>query len=83
MPESAARVTDRKSSESRDMRHRELRDLFVSITGSEEFVETQEQQPTSRYVAADDSLSEPVTAIAKADGLADTFSDLEYDFENE
>lgn len=74
---------NRDPDESQRARHRELRDIFVTITGSEEFTETQEQKSNSRYIVAEESLSEPVTAIAKADGLADTFSDLEYDADGE
>ena len=55
----------------------------MAITGSEEFTETQKQQSASRYIVSEESLSEPVTAIAKADGLADTFSDLEYELDDE
>lgn len=69
--------------EDRVRRHRELRDIFVSVTGAEGFTETQEQQTDSRYLIAEDSLSEPVTAIARDDGLSDTFSDLEYSPEDE
>lgn len=78
MAESVTKGIDRDCTESKEARHRELRDIFVAVTGSETLVETQEQQTDSRYIVAEDSLSEPVTAIAKADGLADTFSDLEY-----
>lgn len=83
MAESAARGIDRDSKDGQEARHRELRDIFVTITGSEEFTETQEQQTTSRYIVAEEALSEPVTAIAKADGLTDTFSDLEYNTDGE
>lgn len=58
-------------------RHATLRDIFIAATGSEEFTETQEQRITSRYLA-EDSVSEMITAMAKDDGLADTFAGLEY-----
>ncbi len=83
MAESTASGAERDAEEVRWDRHRELRDIFVAITGSEKFTETQEQQLASRYLVAEESLSEPVTAIAKADGLADTFSDLEYTSDSE
>lgn len=59
-------------------RHRELRDIFVTVTGSEEFTEVQEEHSSLRSVVPEESISGSVTEVAKADGLSDTFSDLEY-----
>jgi hypothetical protein len=55
-----------------------FRDIFVSATGSEEIVETQEQEANSERVIADESVSETVTDIAKEDGLTDTYTDPVY-----
>lgn len=83
MPDGAAKEVGSDVEKDRSARNRELRDLFVSITGSEAFTETQKQRSDSRYIVPEESLSEPVTAIAKADGLTDTFSAPEYEFEDE
>jgi hypothetical protein len=64
--------------ETSEDRYATLRDIFIAATGSEEFTETQEQRITSRYLAAEDSVSETITAMAKDDGLADTFAGFEY-----
>lgn len=76
------RMTDeaeRLPAEGSETRQRELRTIFVDATGSEEFTETQEQEVTSRYIDAENSLSGSVTAIAKADGLTDTLADPDYE----
>jgi hypothetical protein len=59
-------------------RYAALRDIFIATTGSEEFTETQEQRITSRYLESEDSVAEVITAMAKDDGLVDTFAGLEY-----
>lgn len=73
--------TDRPAGIDRDARQQELRDIFVATTGTEEFTETQQQQTSSRTIAAEDSIARTVTDIAKADGLTDTYTDLEYNDE--
>lgn len=65
-------TTDRRD------RHRELRDIFVTVTGSTEFTQSQDEQSQLRSAAPEESLSGPVTEIAKSDGLSDTYPDLEY-----
>ncbi|WP_336133571.1 hypothetical protein [Natronomonas amylolytica] len=61
-----------------ETRHRKLRDIFIATTGSEGFTETQHQRPNSRRVADEESVAEVVTALAKDDGLRDTYADLVY-----
>lgn len=63
--------------------HRELRDIFVAMTESEEFTETQHQRAGSRRLVDEESMSvsEAVTAIVKADGLRDTYADPVYETE--
>jgi hypothetical protein len=68
----------RRSTADTEARHRELRDIFVATTGTESFTETQRRQTTSRRVADEESVSEVVTDLAKADGLRDTYTDLVY-----
>lgn len=58
----------------KESRYRELREIFVATTGVEGFTETQDQRTSSRMIAGEDSVAEAVTAIAKADGLTDTYS---------
>jgi hypothetical protein len=71
------------TTDDRGASHRELRDIFVAATGAEGFTETQQQQPTSRVIAEEGSLAEIVTDLAKADGLADTYTDPLYDGDSE
>lgn len=53
-----------------------LRDLFVSITGVEELVETQERSRVDRYLDTEtESVSDTVTSVAKEDGLRDTIDE--------
>ncbi|WP_159901365.1 hypothetical protein [Salinirussus salinus] len=56
-----------------------LRVLFLDVTGTEEVVETQARETTRREVPPDwtdsEQVSEYVTEMAVADGLADTFGD--------
>lgn len=56
-----------------------LRVLFLDVTGTEEVVETQARETTRREVPPDwadsEQVSEYVTKMAEADGLADTFGD--------
>lgn len=70
-------IADTSSSE----RHQQLRDVFVAATDVEGFTETQDQRATSRRVADEESRSvqEAVTAIVKADGLTDAYTDPVYD----
>jgi hypothetical protein len=75
---------DRRTvADDREVRHRDLRDIFVAATGVEGFTETQEQQTTSRTISEEESVAEAVTAIAKADGLGDTYTDLVYKGDSE
>lgn len=73
----------RAVADDREARHRELRDIFVAATGAEGFTETQEQQTSSRTISGEESVAETVTAIAKADGLGDTYTDLVYEGDGE
>lgn len=82
MSESSLRNTN-QTNQRRDAHQLALRDIFIATTGSEEFTETQEQRITTRYLASGDSVSEVITAMAKEDGLADTFAGLEYTGEGE
>lgn len=78
MAEPSPPETERTNSIDPDVRHRELRDIFVAATGTEEFTETQKQQTESRTIVTEESMSRTVTDIAKADGLGDTYTDLEF-----
>lgn len=62
-------------SPSSDQQHR-LRQIFEDITGAVGFVETQEQPVSSRFSddEHDATVSEYVTAVAKADGLSDAIT---------
>lgn len=55
---------------------RRLREIFEDVTGTVAFVETQEQTTPSRYSddERDATVSEYVTATAKADGLSDAIT---------
>lgn len=66
-----------ESEDSMTDRNRELRDVFVTVTGCTGFTEVQEEQSPLRSVAPEESLSGSVTEIAKNDGLSDMFSDFE------
>lgn len=67
------------SDDDRESHRRELRDIFVAATGAEEFTETQERGPSSKVVVAEGSVAASVTDIAKADGLADAYTDPLYE----
>lgn len=77
----AEQSTDEDTSDSlpdRSDRHRELRDIFITVTGSQEFTQRQEEQSQLQSAAPEESLSGPVTEVAKSDGLSDTYPGLEY-----
>lgn len=62
-------------------RSERLRVLFLDVTGTEAVVETQRQEQTRREVPpdwtdSDQRVSDYVTEMAEADGLADTFGDV-------
>lgn len=64
------------------MRTRELRTIFVTVTGTDEIVEKQEQRGSSRLVEANEEATaetapEYVAAMVKADGLSDALSEPE------
>ncbi|MGM0718350.1 MAG: helix-turn-helix domain-containing protein [Halobacteriota archaeon] len=66
-------------------RQHRLSRIFERVTGTVGFVETQEQMVSSRYFddERDASVSEYVTAAAKADGLADAITIPEMDTDHE
>lgn len=66
-----------ESEDSMTDRNRELRGVFVTVTGCTGFTEVQKEQSPLRSVAPEESLSGSVTEIAKNDGLSDMFSDFE------
>jgi DNA-binding transcriptional ArsR family regulator len=61
-----------------DAETQHLKELFVSVTGTGECVETQDGTDQSRCLdeSAGESVSRYVTDIAKADGLGETLPDL-------
>ncbi|WP_436933619.1 helix-turn-helix domain-containing protein [Halovenus marina] len=61
-----------------DAETQHLKELFVSVTGTGECVETQDGTDQSRHLdaSADESVSRYITDIAKADGLGETLPDL-------
>ncbi|WP_135302787.1 hypothetical protein [Haloarcula amylovorans] len=76
--------TDQPASGSaRESRQQELRSVFVEVTGTEEFVTEQEQETsgtrdvTAGGAASAETLSEYVSAMVRADGLAETYDDPE------
>lgn len=84
-PASADSVRNGRESEGDDSgptnedQARQLRELFVTVTGDERVVTEQDAAASSRHTDAStgEAISEYVTAIAMEDGLGETIDDRE------